>query len=95
MRKYCSFFAQKKQADDLIFPLKKKINKYSYKFVYQSILKKTTVHENRKTEDNFVLKVLMVFLILIVVSFVFRNSILQQAIEKASTKIEQKYNSDL
>jgi hypothetical protein len=32
----------------------------------------------------------MVFLILIVVSFfVFRNSILQQAIEKASTKIEQ------
>jgi hypothetical protein len=26
--------------------------------------------------------------------FVFRNSILQQAIEKASTKIEQ-YNSDL
>jgi hypothetical protein len=38
----------------------------------------------------------MVFLILIVVSFfIFRNSILQQAIEKASTKIEQKYNSDL
>jgi hypothetical protein len=55
-------------------------------------LKKTTVHENRKTEDNFALKVLMVFLILIV-SFVFRNSILQQAIEKASTKIEQKYNA--
>jgi hypothetical protein len=27
--------------------------------------------------------------------FFFRNSILQQAIEKASTKIEQKYNSDL
>jgi hypothetical protein len=27
--------------------------------------------------------------------FCFRNSILQQAIEKASTKIEQKYNSDL
>jgi hypothetical protein len=55
-------------------------------------LKKTTVHENRKTEDNFALKVLMVFLILIV-SFFFRNSILQQAIEKASTKIEQKYNA--
>jgi hypothetical protein len=27
--------------------------------------------------------------------FVFRDSILQQAIEKASTKIEHKYNSDL
>jgi hypothetical protein len=27
--------------------------------------------------------------------FHFRNSILQQAIEKASTKIEHKYNSDL
>ncbi|PKH66880.1 glycosyl transferase [Flavobacterium sp. ALD4] len=42
------------------------------------------------------LKVLMVFLTLIaIVFFVFRDSILQQAIEKASTKIEQKYNSDL
>jgi hypothetical protein len=40
MRKYCSFFSQKKnQADDLIFQFKK-INKYSYKFVYQSILKR-------------------------------------------------------
>jgi hypothetical protein len=51
-------------------------------------LKKTTVHENRKTEDNFVLK-LMVFLILIVVSFVFRNSILQQAIEKLQLKLSR------
>jgi hypothetical protein len=42
------------------------------------------------------LKVLMVFLILIAIGFfVFRDSILQQAIEKASTKMEQKYNSDL
>ena len=42
------------------------------------------------------LKVLMVFLTLIaIVFFAFRDSILQQAIEKASTKIEQKYNSDL
>jgi Na+/H+ antiporter NhaD/arsenite permease-like protein len=49
-----------------------------------------------KQKITLFLKVLMVFLILIVVSFfVFRNSILQQAIEKASTKIEQKYNSDL
>jgi hypothetical protein len=53
MRKYCSFFLKKKnQADDLIFPFKR-LTKNSYKFVYQSILKKTTVHENRKTEDNF------------------------------------------
>jgi hypothetical protein len=42
------------------------------------------------------LKVLMVFLILIAIGFfVFRDSILQQAIEKASTKMEQKYNSNL
>jgi hypothetical protein len=74
----------------LFFQLKKKINKYSYKFVYQSILKKTTVHENRKQKITLFLKVLMVFLILIVVSFfVFRNSILQQAIEKLQLKLSR------
>jgi hypothetical protein len=49
-----------------------------------------------KQKIILLLKVLIVFLTLIAIGFfVFRDSILQQAIEKASTKIEQKYNSDL
>jgi hypothetical protein len=49
-----------------------------------------------KQKITLLLKALMAFIILTAVSFfVFRNSILQQTIEKASTKIEQKYNSDL
>jgi hypothetical protein len=52
-------------------------------------LKKTTVHENRKTEDNFAPESTHGILNRRQF-FVFRN--LQQAIEKASTKIEQKYN---
>jgi hypothetical protein len=59
-------------------------------------LKKTTVHENRKTEDNFAPESTHGILNTNRRQFFFfRNSILQQAIEKASTKIEQKYNSDL
>jgi hypothetical protein len=48
-----------------------------------------------KQKITLFLKVLMVFLINRRQFFHFRNSILQQAIEKVSTKIEQKYNSDL
>ncbi|WP_016990150.1 transglycosylase domain-containing protein [Flavobacterium sp. ACAM 123] len=49
-----------------------------------------------KQKIILLLKVLTVFLTLIAIGFfVFRDSILQQAIEKASTKIEQKYNSEL
>jgi hypothetical protein len=48
----------------------KKINKYSYKFVYNRFLKDYSSWK-RKTEDNFAPETLMVFLILIVVSFFF------------------------
>lgn len=49
-----------------------------------------------KQKIILLLKVFVAFLLLIAIGFfVFRDSILQQAIEKASTKIEQKYNSNL
>jgi hypothetical protein len=49
-----------------------------------------------KQKMILLLKVIVVLLLLIALGFfVFRDSILQQAIKKASTKIEQKYNSNL
>jgi hypothetical protein len=68
----------------LFFQFKKKINKYSYKFVYQSILKKTTVHEN---EDNFVQSTHGI--LNTNRQSVFRNSILQQAIEKLQLNLSR------
>ncbi|TDE06691.1 transglycosylase domain-containing protein [Flavobacterium hiemivividum] len=49
-----------------------------------------------KQKIIIVLKSLAVFLLLIAIGFyVFRDYLLQQAIEKTSTKIEQQYNSNL
>ena len=49
-----------------------------------------------KQKMILLLKVIVLLLLLLAIGFfVFRDSILQQAIEKASTKIEQKYNSNL
>lgn len=49
-----------------------------------------------KQKMILLLKVVVVLLLLLAIGFfVFRDSILQQAIKKASTKIEQKYNSNL
>jgi hypothetical protein len=50
----------------------------------------------KKKKLVLLLKVLVVFFLLIaIVFFVFRDVILQQAIEKASSKIDQKYSSTL
>lgn len=49
-----------------------------------------------KQKMILLLKVIVLLLLLLAIGFfIFRDSILQQAIEKASTKIEQKYNSNL